>query len=98
MPDNQLKKKGRGSYDFRTDTDNNIIICKWWDNKGVLCASNYIGIEPLDTCNRFDRKNKVKLTPSRPAIIKEYNEHMGRVDKADMLLSLYKTKNRTKKW
>ena len=40
----------------------------------------------------------MKVTLSGPVIIEEYNEHMGGVDKANMLLSLYKTKNRTKKW
>ena len=54
--DKELKKKGRGSFDFRTDKDGGVMICKWWDSKGVLCGSNYVGIEPQDTCSRFDRK------------------------------------------
>jgi hypothetical protein len=34
----------------------------------------------------------------RPASVELYNKFMGGVDKADMFLSLYRTKLRTKKW
>ena len=47
---------------------------------------------------RYDRKNHQKVTVARPAVVQIYNSYMGGVDKADMLLSLYHTKYRSRKW
>ncbi|XP_049809306.1 piggyBac transposable element-derived protein 2-like [Schistocerca nitens] len=37
--DSELKKQGRGSYGYRTETERNIIALKWYDNKSVVLAS-----------------------------------------------------------
>ncbi|XP_049782512.1 piggyBac transposable element-derived protein 2-like [Schistocerca cancellata] len=37
--DSELKKQGRGSHDYRTETERNIIALKWYDNKSVVLAS-----------------------------------------------------------
>ena len=45
------------------------------------------------------RKNKQTKNPSQAASsVSVYNKFMGDVDKADMLLSLYRTKYRSHKW
>ncbi|XP_049794400.1 piggyBac transposable element-derived protein 2-like [Schistocerca nitens] len=41
--DGELKKQGRGSYDYRTETERNIIALKWYDNKSVVLVSSYEG-------------------------------------------------------
>ena len=48
-------------------------------------------------CERFDRKERKKVTVTRPAAVQVYNSYMGGVDKADMLLALYRTKFRSRK-
>lgn len=94
----QLKKEGRGAIDYRINKDENIIVCAWFDNKQVLTASNYIGVHPISDCKRYNRKEKKDIMVDRPAIVATYNQFMGGVDKADMMLSFYKTKLKTTKW
>ncbi len=48
--DKVLKKKGRGSYDFKSDSKSGITIIKWFDNKPVHLISSYCGAEPLGSC------------------------------------------------
>lgn len=55
MEEKDLKKKGRGSLDFRANQDDNIIV-RWYDNKAVNLLSSCVGIEPLGNVKRWDRK------------------------------------------
>ena len=64
----------------------------------VITASNFVGKEPVGQCSRYDRKERQCIQLPRPASIEAYNQYMGGVDKADMMLLLYKTKCRTRKW
>ena len=52
--------------------------------------SNYVGIDPADKCKWYDRKQKKKADKDQLAAVAIYNKFMGRIDKADMLLSLYR--------
>ena len=38
---NQLKNEGRGSYDYRVETKENILVLNWFDNKSVHILSTY---------------------------------------------------------
>lgn len=96
--DTDLKSKGRGSYDYRSDSDKGVTVVKWFDNKAVHLVSSFCGIEPVDTCERWSVSAKEKIDVVRPHIVKEYNEHMGGVDLADMLIELYRTDIRSRKW
>lgn len=51
-----------------------------------------------NSINRFDKKTKRILDVNCPAIIKDYNRHMGGVDLLDSLIGRYKIRMRTKKW
>ena len=64
----------------------------------VLTISNFIGKEPQGEAKRWDKKKKEMISIARPASVEIYNRFMGGVDKADMLLALYRTKLRTRKW
>ena len=64
----------------------------------VITASNFVGKEPIGLCSRYDRKEQKCTELPRPASIETYNQYMGGVDKAYMMLSLYKTKCRIRKW
>lgn len=44
--DKNMKSKGRGSFDYSVDTENNIVVTKWFDNK---CAC-YIQLHKTIPC------------------------------------------------
>ena len=98
MRDKEMKKEGRGFCEEHVSNDKSVVITSWYDNKRVLVMSNFLGKAPITQCRRFDKKNKEYMLIDRPAAITVYNKFMGGVDKADMLLSLYRTKCRTRKW
>ena len=93
-----IKKKGRGAYDFWTLEGEDILICEWFDNKIVTVASNVHGVEPSHQVRRYDRTAKEYVHINCPALIKQYNCNMGGVDKCDMLLSLYRNEQKSRKW
>lgn len=72
-----LKKKGRGSYDFRQDEDDSILICAWYDNKVVTVASNIHGVEPTNDVRRYDGTRKQHINVKCPNLIQSYNQNMG---------------------
>lgn len=96
--DKDLKKKGRGSYDFRTEKESNIIAVKWYDSKAVHLVSSYAGVKPVGTARRWSVKDKKYVEIKVPYIVKEYNKFMGGVDLHDMLVALYRTNIRGKRF
>ena len=68
------------------------------DNKAVLAGSNYVGIKPLGAIKCWDKtSNSYKDIPC-PKIVLAYNKNTGGVALADMLISLYRIKMKTKRW
>ncbi|CAH1996656.1 unnamed protein product [Acanthoscelides obtectus] len=98
LPDNELKKKERGSYDHLVRDDGKIILMKWFDNKPVNFASSCIGVDPEGTCSRWSKVEKKRVDVKQPAVVKNYNAYMGGVDLLDRILGKYAMKNRTNKW
>lgn len=94
----ELQKTGRGSCDSFVTSDNKIIAVRWYDNKVVNMASNFIGIEPEDEVKRWDKKQGEYIVVKRPSVIRLYNRSMGGVDKNDFLIALYRTFIRSRKW
>lgn len=93
-----LKKDGRGSFDYRTDASSQLHIVRWLDNKCVQLVSTYAGVKASKTVKRWDRKAKKHVDISCPDMVSQYNESMGGVDLADMLIAIYRTKIKTKRW
>lgn len=54
----ELQKYGRGSSDLKFENVHNLIMCRWYDNKIEQLISNYIGENPMNTCNRWCQKEK----------------------------------------
>ncbi|KAK2708225.1 hypothetical protein QYM36_013977 [Artemia franciscana] len=73
------------------------LVC-WYNKKVVMLVSNYIAVEPKDTCRHWDSSEKKYVEIERPAVIKEFNKYMGGVDLADMLIELYHSNTKTIKW
>ena len=93
-----FKKHGRGATDEIFLSNKLLVVTAWFDNKRVLVISNFVGKNPVRQCMRFDRKIRKKVTVPQPAAVQLYNSCMGGVNKADMILALYRTKNRPRKW
>ena len=93
----QLKKEGRGSFDFRVETTENILALKWFDNKSVHLLTTYAGVYPISEAKRWDSKQKDYIKIPMPHSIAEYNKFMGGVDLCDMLLELYRINFKSKK-
>ena len=94
----ELSKEGIGAFDFRIDANSNITVLRWLDNGLVQLLSTFIGPELGAPVKRWSGKEKKMVEVQCPAIINQYNQHMGGVDLCDMLMSLYRIKLGTKKW
>ena len=55
-------------------------------------------MDPEDECRRWCKREKKYVAVKRPAIVRQYNSKMGRVDLCDRMLAFYRIKTRTKKW
>jgi len=96
--DKSLSNRGRGSYDVKTEENQNISVVKWYDNKYVHVASTNKGLQPIDYVKRWCAKEKKYIEVPRPAAIKGYNQNMGGVDLHDMLVELYRIDIRPKRY
>lgn len=94
----ELKKEGRGAYHSVVETTNNLSLVRWLDNKCVTVVSSYLGAEPADSVQRYDRSKKEHISVDRPHPIGVYNKAMGGVDLMDMMCTLYKYQLRSKRW
>ena len=63
MSEKDLKRRGRGSFDYRTDYNTGTHLLKWVDNKCVVVGSNFAGVECTYTVVTYDlaQKKKVKI-------------------------------------
>ena len=90
----ELKKSGRGSYDYRSD--GLVYVAKWNDNSIVTICSNYSTHFPVHKCKR--RVKGATMDVSQPHLISMYNKGMGGVDLLDRLLAAYRPTIRGKMW
>ncbi|XP_034041964.1 piggyBac transposable element-derived protein 3-like [Thalassophryne amazonica] len=87
----------RGTCDYVT-SDDGILAIRWKDNKTVTLLSTDMGVEPMSSVIRYCSETKMKEPVSCPAVIKSYNANMGGIDKSDMLVHLYRTPMKSKRW
>lgn len=96
--DPAMKKNGRGCSEEVVSHDGSVACVKWYDNKCVALASNYIGVGTTDKAQRFDKNTRQKISIDRPEIVREYNTYMGGVDLMNQMVSYYRIFIRSKKW
>ncbi|GBM36035.1 hypothetical protein AVEN_274441-1 [Araneus ventricosus] len=85
----------RGDLDYQL-SDQGISFFKWKDNRSAHFLLNYHG---NDTCNfRRRLKDGTKIDVTAPIVVKDYNGHMGGIDKADILHAIYDRDRKSKKW
>lgn len=93
-----LKKQGRGSSSECVSNDGNVIVTRWYDNKVVNMASNFVGIGEKDQTKRWDKATRTHQIFDRQQVIQLYNDNMGGVDLMDQLLQYYRISIRCRKW
>jgi hypothetical protein len=96
--DKQLTKKDRGTSKQLVCQKNKIVVVKWVDNKVVTLASSFVDCYPMESIQRYSKIKKARVNVECPQIVKQYNAHMGGVDLADMLVALYRSNFKTKRW
>ncbi|XP_034051575.1 piggyBac transposable element-derived protein 2-like [Gymnodraco acuticeps] len=93
-----LKKKGRGSFDIRVETNHNICAVKWYDSRAVTLVSSFAGPHPVQNIQRWDKANKTYVEVERPSIVSTYNKYMGGVDLLDSFTAKYKFPMKSRRW
>ncbi|KRZ69460.1 PiggyBac transposable element-derived protein 1 [Trichinella papuae] len=101
LSEKDLKSKGRGAYDFRTDAEKRIIAvacANQYDNRCVTTTSTYLGIKPKSTVKRWDGIQRKVMDVEIPNIFKNYNMNTGGIDLNSMLAALYRIEHKSRKW
>ncbi|KAJ4935696.1 hypothetical protein JOQ06_017225 [Pogonophryne albipinna] len=95
----EMEKKAvpRGTCDYIM-SDDGILAVRWKDNRTVSLLSTDMGVEPMSSVIRYCSETKTKEPVSCPAVIRTYNANMGGIDKNDMLVHLYRTPMKSKRW
>ncbi|XP_058627599.1 piggyBac transposable element-derived protein 3-like [Onychostoma macrolepis] len=97
IKDMEKKAVPRGVHDYVT-SDDGILALRWKDNRVISLLSTDMGVEPISSVYRYCSDTKRKEPVSCPAVIKSYNANMGGIDKSDMLVHLYRTPMKSKRW
>ena len=87
----------RGEVDYCSSSDD-IVALKRKDNKVVTMLSSDRGVQPTGRVERYSKETKKKEYVTCPSVILTYNSNMGGIDKSDMLVQLYKTPMKSKRW
>jgi len=66
-----MKKQGRGSTDFHTEENDNIIAVKWFDSEPVHIISSYAGINPIGSVRRWSLTEQRYVMIDQPRIVNE---------------------------
>ena len=72
-----MKKEERGTYDYRFDSNEKILIIKWEDNKRATVGTNYDTVLPIRNVQRCQRDKKCKGNVPQPNVLNSYNKYMG---------------------
>ena len=90
--------KGSSSLKRYVNKEKSVVVTSWYDSKKILMISNFIGKEPVGKCTRYICKEKAAASVKQSAAVELHNNFMDGVDKSDMMLALYQTKYRSRKW
>lgn len=92
------KASKRGAYDYRFETDNELLVVCWKDSAIVTIITNFGSIEPTNKVRRFCSAERKYVNVEQPNVLKEYNKSMGGVDLVDSMISTYRCTIQGKKW
>ena len=69
-----------------------VVVAKWKDKRDVLMISNLHSLQMIEVTNRRGEKKM------KPNIIKDYNQYMSGVDRAEQMVSYYDCLRKTIRW
>ena len=93
----QLKRDGSGKFDAAVDANSGLSVVRLFDNSTVQLCSSHAGVQPIQEVQRRVRRNARSILLPSPAIVVEYNDHIGGVDLIDMHSALYRIDHRGRK-
>ncbi|XP_051851594.1 piggyBac transposable element-derived protein 2 [Antechinus flavipes] len=93
-----FKKITKGSFDYKVEESEKIIVCRWHDSSITDVCSNAVGIESVKLTNCNSSASKTSTRVHQPSLVRLYNEKIGGVAKMDQNISKYKVKIRGMKW
>ncbi|GFY48607.1 DDE_Tnp_1_7 domain-containing protein [Trichonephila inaurata madagascariensis] len=94
----EMKKKEKGAFSESTCDNNHLAVVRWNDNKVVTFISTCVASDPIEKIQRYCKDSRKKVGVQCPQIVRQYKRHMGGVDLADMLISLYKIPFKSRRW
>ena len=97
-PLSDLSKASRGSYDYKYDPSDHIMLVRWKDSSQVTMASNCNGVHPTAKAKRWSNAEKTRIEVDQPRLIAQYNKFMGGVDRLDQNIAQYRIGIRIRKW
>ena len=77
--------------------ENGLSITKWMDNNVAYFVSNMHNSKKSESVSRKN-KDGTEIVIGGNQVNKDYSKHMGYLNKADMLKSLYGLDRKSKKW
>ncbi len=98
IPNQKFIKSPRGTYEEFVHSSQKLSLVEWNDNRPVHIISTLYGARPINSIVRYVKSSKKRININCPAVVKAYNKHMGGVDLADMLFSLYRIDRRSHKY
>ncbi|XP_069961423.1 uncharacterized protein [Cherax quadricarinatus] len=96
VSDMENKKVKRSAMDYCSL--DGVLAVRWKDSKVVTLLTNDVGINPVTKIKRYSKETKQEVEVDCPAVVKNYNAHMGGIYKTDMLVHLYKSPLKAKRW
>ncbi|KAJ8349612.1 hypothetical protein SKAU_G00247420 [Synaphobranchus kaupii] len=80
--------------------EDGILVIQWKDTRAVTCLSNFHNANDSTNVTRLVKKDATwsSLVVRQPAVISDYNKHMGGVDRSDQMISSYNVLQKTQKW
>lgn len=84
----ELKKMRRGSFDYKVDDREEVIVCRWHDGSMLDICSNAMGVAPMGVRGQARQPSRLRL----------YQDKAGGVGRLDQNMARYKVKVRGTKW
>ncbi|GBO17571.1 hypothetical protein AVEN_164617-1 [Araneus ventricosus] len=98
FPGKKCRTKGKGFLQEISSLEGDVALVKWLDNRSVVLASNFLGINKEDEVQRWSKESNFFIKVKRPEIVRRYNSGIGSVDLLDHLIALYRTNIQTKQF
>ena len=97
-PIKEMEKLERVVPDVVTDTNSNLTLARWKDNKVVTAASIFVGKMSFRKAHRYVKAQNGRAEIDQPQSIFLYNKGIGGADRLDKNISSYMMGQRSKKW